>query len=284
VDALNKNAILEAVERAKPDVIIHQLTALPSRFDVRRFDEQFAMTNRLRVEATDYLLAAGHAVKCRRFIAQSYAGWPYERSGGWIKTEEDRLVSAPEPAFRESLRAIVHLESSVLGEHGIEGFVLRYGSFYGPGTALGAGGTFLEDIRRRRMPLVGDGSGYWSFLHIDDAAAATFAAVSARIPGLYNVVDDEPAPVSEWLPYLSKALGAKPPIHLPAWLARILIGRHGVAMMTQVRGASNRKAKGLLGWELKWPRWRDGFRNGLGSEIQEAQSRSAQPVEERSLR
>lgn len=265
LDALDAKAVLAAVERAKPEVIIHELTAIPPRINLRHFSDDFALTNRLRTEGTDFLLAAARATGCRRFIAQSYAGWPYERTGGWIKTEDDPLMASPEPAFRATLEAIRHLESSVTAGPALEGFVLRYGSFYGPGTSIGPGGSLLADVRRRRVPVVGRGEGRWSFLHIDDAAAATVAAVQAKTPGLYNITDDEPAPVSEWLPYLAEVLGAKPPRHVPAWLARIMVGAFGVAMMTQLRGASNQKAKALLGWKLEWPSWRNGFRNGLGT-------------------
>lgn len=272
VDALNPRDILEAVRQANPDVIIHQLTAIPTRFDLRRFDHEFAATNRLRTEGTDNLLAAAHAVGCRRFIAQSYTGWPYERSGGWLKTEQDPLISSPEPQIRETLKAILHVESSVLGDSRVQGFVLRFGSFYGPGTSLGIGGSVLEDIRQRRIPIVGKGSGYWSFIHIDDVAGATLAAVEGKAPGIYNIADDEPAPVAEWLPYLAGVLGAKPPRHVPAWLARLAIGPHGVAMMTVARGASNQKAKSTLPLKLKWPSWRQGFRDGLGDRSQQRDS------------
>jgi nucleoside-diphosphate-sugar epimerase len=263
VNALSSREVLEAVQRSEPDVIIHQLTAIPANFNLRRFDQEFATTNRLRTEGTDHLLAAARAVGCRRFIAQSYTGWPYARTGGWIKTEEDPLASSPDPGMRRSFEAIRHLESAVLQNGPIEGFVLRYGGFYGPGTSLGHGSPMLEQIRRRRVPVVGNGLGHWSFVHIDDAASATLAAVEAALPGVYNVADDEPAPVSEWLPFLASVLGAKPPRHIPRWLGRIAIGQHGVAMMTEIRGASNRKAKSLLNWRLKWPSWRQGFQNGL---------------------
>jgi 2-alkyl-3-oxoalkanoate reductase len=263
MDGLDRTAVLEAVRQANPDVIIHQLTAIPARFNLRRLEEEFAATNRLRIEGTDALLAAARAVGCKRFIAQSYTGWPNDRTGGWVKTEDDPLVADPEPALRGTLQAIQHVETAVLGGRALEGFVLRYGSFYGPGTSLGPGGSFLEDIRKRRVPIVGAGSGYWSFIHIDDAASATLAAVQASTPGLYNIVDDEPAPVSEWLPLLAEALDAKPPRRIPEWVGRIAIGAHGVAMMTRIRGASNRKAKQLLGWRLRWPSWRQGFREGM---------------------
>jgi len=265
LNALDSQQVLEAVGRAEPDVIIHQLTAIPANFNLRRFDQEFATTNRLRTEGTDNLLAAARAVGCRRFIAQSYTGWPYARTGSWVKSEDDPLISDAEPAFRESLKAIVHVESAVLGDNTIEGFVLRYGSFYGPGTSLGPGGSVLEGVRKRNVPIIGKGTGYWSFVHIDDAASATFAAVAAATPGLYNIADDDPAPVSDWLPFLAQALGAKPPRHIPTWLGRMAIGPHGVAMMTTGRGASNRKAKSLLPWKLKWPSWRKGFKDGLES-------------------
>ena len=269
LNALVADEVLKAVRQAKPDVIIHQLTAIPEHFNLRRFDQEFAATNRLRTEGTDHLLAAGRAAGCRVFIAQSYSGWPYAPVGGWVKTEEDPLISSPQPAFRESLKAIVHLESMVLAEKGMRAFVLRYGSFYGPGTSLGPGGSVLEDVRKRRVPIVGGGTAYWSFVHIDDAASATLAAVEANTPGLYNIADDEPAPVSEWLPFLAKTLGARPPRHIPAWLGRMAIGPHGVAMMTAARGASNQKAKSLLPWKLKWPSWRKGFKDGLEDRAQQ---------------
>ena len=272
VDALNKTAVLEAVQRAEPDVIIHELTAIPASLDVKRFDDDFALTNLLRTHATDFLLAAARRTGCRRFIAQSYTGWPYARTGSWIKNEDDPLVATPEPSVSKTFAAIRHLESAALGEPAIEGFVLRYGSFYGPGTSLGLGGSLLQDIRKRRIPIIGKGTGYWSFLHIDDAASATLAAVEAPSPGLYNICDDEPAPVSEWLPFLAGAIGAQPPRHIPQWLGRLAIGAYGVAMMTEIRGASNAKAKRWLNWRLKWPSWRKGFRDGLGNAIQEMPS------------
>jgi nucleoside-diphosphate-sugar epimerase len=271
MNALHEQEVLETVQRAAPDVIIHELTAIPPSFDLKRFDEGFAFTNMLRMEGTDFLLAAARSSGCRRFIAQSYAGWPYRRTGTWIKDENGQLLSSPEtePSVERTLEAILHLESAVLGESALEGFVLRYGAFYGPGTSLGLGGTLLEEVKKRRVPIVGQGTGYWSFLHIDDAASATVAAVDALSPGVYNICDDEPAPVSEWLPFLANELGAKPPRHIPAWLARMAIGAFGVALMTEIRGASNRKAKSQLPWKPKWPTWRKGFRDGLWNSIQE---------------
>lgn len=263
VNALNAKEVFEAVRGARPDIVIHQLTAIPARFSLRRFDDEFAETNRLRRVGTDNLLAAARAIGCQRFIAQSYAGWPFAPTGSWIKDEDAPLLSAAEPAVRESLKAILHVESSVLGSRSPEGFVLRYGSFYGPGTSIGKGGSLLEDIRQHRIPVVGQGTGLWSFVHIDDAASATAAAVEGNTPGLYNIADDEPAPVFEWIPYLAKILGARPPVHIPTWMGWIAIGPHGVAMMTTARAASNRKAKTLLPWKLAWPTWRIGFRDGL---------------------
>jgi len=263
VDALDPAAVATAVERAKPEVIVHELTAIPQAFDVRKFAEQFALTNRLRTEGTDNLLAAARASGVRRFVAQSYAGWPYARAGGSVKTENDPLDPNPPAAFRETLRAIKYLESAVLGTPGIEGLVLRYGGFYGPGNGLGEGGAIVEQVRQRKFPIIGGGTGVWSFIHIDDAARATVAAIERGAPGIYNIVDDEPAPVSEWLSALASILGAKPPLRLPAWLGRLATGEQGVVMMTQIRGASNHKAKRELAWQPLWATWRDGFRDGL---------------------
>jgi len=268
MDALNPSDVLDAVKEAKPDVIIHELTSIPENFNMRRWDQEFAQTNRLRTEGTDNLLAAARAVGCPRFIAQSYTGWPYERTGSWVKTEQDPLLLSPEPAWHKTLQAIKHVESSVLNEQSMEGFVLRYGALYGPDTSIAPGGPVLEAVRQRQLPIVGNGNGFWSFLHIDDAASATLAAVESKAPGLYNIVDDEPARVSKWLPYLAETLNAKPPRHVPGWLARFAIGPHGVALMTAGRGASNEKAKALLPWMPRWRSWRDGFRNGLSNQKQ----------------
>jgi len=264
MNALDARDVRDAVERAKPEIIIHQLTAIPASINLKRFDEDFAMTNRLRTEGTDHLLAAARAVGCRRFIAQSFGAWLYERDGNPIKSEKDALVAQPEPECRKTFDAIGHLESAVLGERfADEGFLLRYGFFYGPGTSIGKGGSTLDAIRKRRMPIVGKGTGYWSFAHVDDAATATVAALGAAVPGIYNVSDDEPAPVSEWLPFLAQVLGAEPPQRVPALLARAVVGSLGIAVMTKIRGLSNQKAKSLLGWKPKWPTWREGFRDGL---------------------
>jgi nucleoside-diphosphate-sugar epimerase len=231
--------------------------------NLRKFDRAFEATNRLRREGTDNLVAAARAAGARRLVAQSFAGWPYAREGGPVKSEEDPLDPNPPAGFRNTLDAIRYLEATVLGAGGLEGLALRYGPFYGPGTSIGVGGSIVEDVRRRRVPVVGSGAGIWSFLHIDDAAQATLAAIERGPAGIYNIVDDEPAPVSEWLPALSAAIGAKPPRRVPAWLARPAIGKHGVVMMTEIRGASNAKAKRELGWQPTWTSWREGFRKGL---------------------
>ena len=264
VDGLDRAAVERAVQDARPEVVIHQLTALSGPVDLRRFDRFFALTNRLRTEGLDHLLAAARAVGTRRFVAQSFAGWPYAREGAAVKTEEDPLDPDPPKSQRQTLAAIRYLEDAVTGAGDVEGLALRYGGFYGPGSMLGRGGQMVEQVRRRRVPIVGDGGGVWSFLHIEDAAGATVAAVGAGAPGIYNVVDDEPAPVSEWLPYLAETLGAKPPRRIPVWLARAVAGEAGVSMMTRIRGASNEKAKRELGWRPRWATWREGFRDGLG--------------------
>ena len=263
-DALDREAVLRAVTAARPEVVVHQLTALATTTSFRRFDQQFALTNRLRTEGTDHLLEAARAAGARRFVAQSFAGWPFARVGGPVKTEDDPLDPDPPAQLRRTLEAIRHLEAAVLGAEGIEGVVLRYGGFYGPGTSAGAGGYMLEDLRRGRFPIVGAGTGVWSFIHIDDAAAATVAAIERGAPGIYQIVDDDPAPVSEWLPALADAIGARPPRRVPAWLARLLAGEHAVVLMTEIRGASNAKARRELGWRPVHRSWRQGFRDGLG--------------------
>jgi 2-alkyl-3-oxoalkanoate reductase len=281
-DAFDRAAVRSAVMRAEPEIVVHELTAIPAMLDLRHFAEQFEPTNRLRTEGTDNLLAAAQAAgTVRRMVAQSYAGWPYARVGGPVKTEEDPLDPNPPAAMRNSLLAIQHVESAVLRTEGIEGLALRYGGFYGPGNTLGEGGAMLNEVRRRRVPVIGGGTGIWSFIHIEDAARATVAAVERGQPGIYNVVDDEPAPVSEWLPALARIVGAKPPLRLPAWIGRLAIGEHGVIMMTQVRGASNAKAKRELGWHPIWATWRDGFREGLtesGTEKRAEGVRESRPV------
>lgn len=263
-DALDGEGVMNVVLGAEPEVVVHELTALSRLRDFRRFDEEFALTNRLRIEGTDHLVAAARAAGARRFVAQSFGGYPYERIGGPVKTEEDPLDADPPRALRRTFDAIRHLEGAVLGAEGLEGIVLRYGGFYGAGTSLGEGGFQLEQVRRRYFPIVGPGTGVWSFIHIDDAAAATAAAVERGAPGVYNIVDDDPAPVSEWLPLLARAVGARPPRRVPSWVARLVGGEHAVVLMTDTRGASNEKAKRELGWEPLYRSWRQGFVEGLG--------------------
>jgi nucleoside-diphosphate-sugar epimerase len=252
LDLLDRDAVQEAVAAARPDAIVHQATALAGLSDFKHFDRSFAQTNRLRTEGTDALLAAAREAGVRRFLAQSFAGWPYAREGGPVKTEEDPLDPTPVPGMGETLAAIRQLERSVVDADGI---VLRYGGFYGS-----LDDAQLELVRKRRFPIVGDGAGIWSFVHLEDAAAATVLALERGSPGIYNVVDDEPAPVSEWLPALAEAIGAKPPRRIPRWLARLVAGESGVVLMTEIRGASNAKAKRDLSWMLRHPSWRQGFR------------------------
>jgi nucleoside-diphosphate-sugar epimerase len=252
VDLLDREAVRAAVEAALPDVVVHQATALSSLGSPRQFDRGFALTNRLRTEGIDNLLAAGTAY----VVAQSYAGWPYARQGGPVKTEEDPLDPAPARAMRETVAAMHHLDGAVLDAGGT---VLRYGAFYGPGTSLGPGGMHLESVRKRKFPIVGDGGGVWSFAHIDDAASATLFAIESGATGVYNVCDDEPARVDEWLPALAEAIGAPSPRRVPAWLGRLAAGEAGMVLMTTSRGASNAKLK-ALGWQPRYASWREGFR------------------------
>ena len=257
-DALDPDQVAEAVARARPEVIVHQLTAIGA-VDMRHFDRDFALTNRLRTEGTDHLLSAGQAVGVRRFVAQSNGAAPYARTGGAVKDEEDPLDPTPAREMRAMVAAIRHLEEAVLGADWTEGIVLRYGAFYGPGTSLAPGEQLFELIRKRKFPLVGDGAGVWSFIQIADAAEATLAAVGHGSRGVYNVVDDDPAPVAEWLPALARTLGAKKPLRVPRFIGRLFAGEAGVVMMTDVRGASNAKAKRELGWHPAHPSWRQGF-------------------------
>ncbi len=258
-DALDPDAVGRAVGQARPDVLVHELTALSGSLDVRHFDRSFAETNRLRTEATDHLLEAGRAVGVRRFVAQSYAGWPFARAGGPVKTEDDPLDPAPPAGMEKTLAAIHHLEDAVIQADWTDGIVLRYGSFYGPGTSMGPDGEHARMIRRRMFPIVGDGTGVWSFVHIADAAQATADAIARGRRGIYNIVDDEPARVADWLPAVAATLGGKRPRRVPLWLGRLLAGEAAAAMMTDVRGASNAKAKRELGWQPGHPTWREGF-------------------------
>ena len=258
-DALDPDQVAEAVGRARPEVIVHQLTAI-GPVDMRHFDRDFALTNRLRTEGTDHLLSAGQAVGVRRFVAQGVGGYgAYARTGGPVKSEEDPLDPTPAREMRKTLAAIRHLEEAVLGARWTEGIVLRYGVFYGPGTSMAPGEEQFELVRRRKFPLVGEGGGVWSFIHVADAAEATVAAIEHGSRGVYNVVDDDPAPVAKWLPTLAQELGAKKPVRVPRFIGRLFAGEAGVVMMTDVRGASNAKAKRELGWRPAHPSWREGF-------------------------
>lgn len=255
LDGLDRTAVLAAVRAAGPEVIVHQMTALAGLGGLRHLDRAFAATNQLRTRGTDNLLAAAVAAGTRRVVAQSYTGWPNEHSGGPVKTEDDPLDPSPVPSSARTLAAIRHVEQNV-PRAVPEGVVLRYGSFYGPGTSE----EMLGRVRRRRLPLVGGGTGVWSFTEVTDAAAATVAAVGRGSPGLYNVVDSDPAPVAQWLPYLARVAGGKPPLSVPAGVGRLLAGDFVTAYLTTARGSANDKARHELGWEPRYPSWREGFR------------------------
>jgi 2-alkyl-3-oxoalkanoate reductase len=251
LDALDARAVREAVVAAEPDAIVDQATALTDVRFSKNLDRSFAQTNRLRREGTEALLTAAREAGVPRFVAQSFANFRYAREGGPVKTESDPLDRAPVETMRETSAAMAYLDEAVLATGGI---VLRYGSFYGaPNDGL------LEPVRKRQFPIVGDGGGVSSFIHLDDAAAATVLALEHDGPAIYNIVDDEPAAVRDWLPVLANALGAKPPRHFPVWLAKLFAGEAGVMLGTVARGASNAKAKRELGWTLRYPSWRQGF-------------------------
>ncbi|MFL5830564.1 MAG: NAD-dependent epimerase/dehydratase family protein [Solirubrobacteraceae bacterium] len=270
-EALDRDAVAQAVASAEPEVIVHQLTALSGSLSVRemRHPERAAaaiMTNRLRTEGTDNLLAAGRTVGARRFVAQSFGAFRWARTGGPVLSEDDPLDPNPPAALRTPLVGILHVEEAVPRIEWGEGLALRYGGFYGPGTAisLAPDAVMAAPVRKRRFPIIGDGGGVFSHVHVDDAATATVAAIDHGRPGVYNIVDDEPAPVREWLPVLARALDAKPPRRIPRWLGRLAAGETATLMMTEARGASNAKAKRELGWQLRYPSWRQGFEQGLG--------------------
>jgi nucleoside-diphosphate-sugar epimerase len=250
--------VVAAVRAAGPEVIVHQMTALADMRSLRKVDQAFAATNELRTRGTDNLLAAAARAGTRRVVAQGH-NFVYERSGGPVKTEDDPLDSRPIPSAARTVAAVMHVDRAV-PLAAPEGIVLRYGSFYGPG----ASDPLLDTVRRRQLPVIGGGTGIWSFIEIADAAAATLAAVEDGAPGVYNVVDSDPAPVAEWLPYLAEIAGAKPPLRMPAWLGRLLAGEFVVAQMTDGRGCSNEKARKALGWEPRYASWREGFRAWVG--------------------
>lgn len=261
MNGLDAVSVGEAVAAARPDAIVHQMTGISvahaGKPDVKHMDQWFATTNRLRTEGTDHLLAAAEATGVTNFVAQSFANWNGIRKGGWVKTEEDPLDLHAGTAAHAVMEAIRHVQDAVLKAGGT---VLRYGGLYGPG----ASGEVVELVRKRQFPVVGGGTGYWSWVHLDDAASGTVLAVEQEAKGVFNIVDDEPAPVSVWLPYLAACAGAKPPMRVPKWLGRLLAGEVAVTMMTEGRGFSNAKAKRELGWELRYPSWRQGFKEGLG--------------------
>jgi nucleoside-diphosphate-sugar epimerase len=264
LDALDPVAVKDAVAVAAPDVVVHELTAIPPSVNPRTLDQQFVETNRLRTEGMDHMLEAARAAGVRRFVAQSFAMWAYARTGGPVKVESDPIESDPPASVRQTLAGILHVERVLAGASDLEGIALRYGIFYGPGSSIAKGGSLLEMVRKRRFPIVGRGNGVWSFIHLEDAATGTVAAIERGAPGIYNITDDEPAPVAIWLPDLAEAIGAPPPRRVPVWLGRLLTGPTGAAMMTEVRGASNAKAKRELGWQPRFASWRQGFRSGLG--------------------
>jgi nucleoside-diphosphate-sugar epimerase len=255
MDGLDAASVGAAVAAAEPEVVIHQMTSIDGVPDFKHFDHAFAVTNRLRIEGTDHLLAAARASGVRRVILQSYTGWPNERRGGPIKTEDDPLDDNPAANQRESLVAIRHIETAAR-ETPLEAVVLRYANFYGPNVTEAV----FDVIRARKFPIIGDGGGIWSWIHLDDAASATVAALT-RGSGVYNIVDDEPAAVRDMLPAIARIIGAKPPRRVPVWLARPLAGAVGVTMLTDMRGSSNAKAKRELGWEPRWHTWREGMRH-----------------------
>jgi len=256
MDGLDAESVRRAVAEAHPDAIVHEMTAIKGKPSLKHMDRWFAITNRLRTEGTDHLLAAARDSGVSNIVAQSYASWNGIRQGGWVKTEDDPLDPLTGTSAQPISIAIRHLENAVVGAGGA---ALRFGGLYGPG----ATDDQVEMIRKRQFPLVGAGSGYSSFVHVDDAASATVLAVEQHAQGVFNVVDDEPAPANQWLPYLANSAGAKPPMRIPAWLARLVAGDAAVIMMTEARGFSNAKAKRELGWTLRFPSWRQGFREGL---------------------
>ena len=263
MDGLDAESVWNAVTKSVPEVVVDELTALGGPTNLRRYDEGFALTNRLRTEGTEHLLAAAEGAGARRFVAQSFTGWTNQRTGGPVKSETDPLDPDPTRPSRGTLAAIRTMESTVEHRQGLAIVLLRYGVLYGPGTGIAPGGEVVEMVRKRRLPLVGGGTGVWSFVHVDDAAAATVAAVDSDFVGIYNIVDDDPAPVSQWLPLLARTIRAKPPMRLPAFVARPFLGEHGMSLMTQVRGSSNAKARHDL-WQPEHRSWRQGFPEALG--------------------
>jgi nucleoside-diphosphate-sugar epimerase len=262
-DVFDAERVRAAMERARPEVVVHELTDLPPAIDPRKMEEQAAGNDRIRTEGTRNLVAAAVAAGARRMVAQSIA-FAYAPTGDRPKTEMDPLWDEAPRAFSRSVAALHELEDAVTGTDGLEGLVLRYGFFYGPGSSYAADGFYAGEVRKRRFPIVGKGTGAFSFIHVDDAADATVAAIARGAPGIYNVVDDDPAPLREWLPAYAEAVGAKKPRRVPRFLARLLAGEYTTLMATGLRGASNARAKAELGWTPRHPSWRQGFREALG--------------------
>jgi nucleoside-diphosphate-sugar epimerase len=261
VDVFDLERLRAAVREARPDAIVHQLTALPDRLDFRK-KGVYEPTNRVRTEGTRNLLDAARGAGAKRIVCQSIA-FAYRTDGARVKTEDDALMSDAPGGFGSGVRALHEMEALVLGAEDLEGLVLRYGFFYGPGTYYADDGTTTSDVRRRRMPIVGKGTGVFSFVHVDDAADATVAAVERGAPGVYNVADDEPVTMSDWLPVFAEAAGAKRPLRVPVWLARFVGGREVPTFALELRGASSEKAKRELGWQPAHPSWRTGFAESL---------------------
>ncbi|HEY0163077.1 MAG TPA: NAD(P)-dependent oxidoreductase [Edaphobacter sp.] len=263
LDALDAQAVNDCIAEIRPQVVLHQLTAIPARLDLRHFEREFEITNRLRTEGTRNLATAAVHAGVERFIAQSHTGWTYARRGIMLKTEEDDLDPTPPPQMKTTLDAIQTLEHTVVREQGFTGIVLRYGPFYGRLSSISFEGALAEELRSRKLPIIGQGTGVWSFIHLHDAATATLAAITRGQRGLYNIVDDDPSPAIEWIPFLAECLGARPPMHIPNWFARMAVGEHAVTMMNDIRGVSNAKAKAELEWAPRWSSWRQGFRDAL---------------------
>jgi len=263
MDGLDSASVSQAVQQAKPEVIIHQMTQLAGASDLRQFEKAFATSNRLRTEGLEHLISAGTACGVKRIVAQSFCGWPYARVGGNIKSEIDPLDDNPPREMRTTLEAIRFLEGRLQSLKNMDGVVLRYGGFYGPSSGL-LEPNFIDQVRHRKAPLIGGGNGWWSFIHLADAASATAAFVDRGSPGIYNVVDDDPAPVRVWLPFLAEILGAKHPIKIPAWIASLAAGDHVVKMMTEIRAGSNAKLKAEMAWKPQYPSWRQGVPDALG--------------------
>ena len=257
-DGLDRETMRQVIGSVRPDTVVHEMTDLGAATDLRRFERSFAASNRLRVEGTDALLSAAYHAGVTHFVAQSYCGWPYAREGDAVKAESAPLDPDPPSQLRRALDAIRYLEGVVIGSVQPFGTVLRYGTFYGPGTGL-LSDAMVDQLRRRRVPLVGNGDGWWSLVHVEDAAEATVRAIERRRPGIFNIADDEPAPVRDWLPDLANAVGALPPRRMPAWLAGLLAGGHIVSMMTEQRAGSNAKAREVLHWRPARASWRQGF-------------------------